>query len=107
MQKKADKDQPSEMVQTMRYLSLVGHLGLVMIFSVGGGLALGLFLDRWLETKAIFTVVLLLVGVGAGFANTYRTICLMDVPEKRDFKRGEKSGIYNAHHGNGTNSSET
>ncbi len=97
MKKQTDRNQRSELAQTMRYLSLVGHLGLVMIFSVGGGLIAGLFMDRWLETKAIFTVLLLLVGVGSGFTGIYQVISKMEFSSK-GFNNDEKSGINDAYH---------
>ena len=44
---------------------IVFDLGLRLGISVGVGLGLGLLLDNWLGTRPIFTLIGMLVGIGA------------------------------------------
>ena len=64
----------------LKYIGLVTELGLIVVISIGGGLLLGLWLDNKLGTKALFTVVLLFLGIGAAFFNVYRMV----MPRKKD-----------------------
>lgn len=59
--------------ETFKILPLITQLGLVMITSVGMTTALGLWLDRRLETSYI-TVVLFFVGAAAGCQGVYRLV---------------------------------
>jgi ATP synthase protein I len=36
------------------------------------GLAIGYYTDRWLGTSPLFTLLLLVLGIAAGFYNMYR-----------------------------------
>jgi ATP synthase protein I len=49
-------------------------VGLTLVFSTFIGLAIGLWLDRVLHTRPIFTIVMLLVGIAAGFVNIFRSV---------------------------------
>lgn len=62
-----DKD-TKQMVIQMSYASSAGIAMVLMIF---GGLYLGIHLDRKFGTGYIYTVILLLVGIIAGFRNLY------------------------------------
>ena len=56
------------------YLALTMQLGLTMAGSIGLGLAVGYFLDRWLGTKGILLIVFILLGVLGGGVTCYRQI---------------------------------
>ncbi|MGA2986208.1 MAG: AtpZ/AtpI family protein [Terriglobia bacterium] len=56
-------------------------LGIVLPAGAVGGLGLGWVLDRWLHTKPIFTVILCLVGAGAGIIDILR---ILTRAEKQD-----------------------
>jgi len=56
------------------YFGLVTQLGLIIIVTILVGLGIGLFLDRILHLKGIFTVTFILIGIAAGFMNAYREI---------------------------------
>jgi len=43
------------------------------VASTFGGLALGYYLDRYLGTSPWFTIILLIMGIAAGFINIYTT----------------------------------
>lgn len=42
-----------------------------MVLSTLLGLAIGYYLDQWLDTKPILTIIMLLFGIAAGFRNVY------------------------------------
>jgi ATP synthase protein I len=58
----------------LRYLALVGEVGLILVVCIGGGLLAGVLLDRWLGTSPAFTLVLLLAGIAAGFLQVFRLL---------------------------------
>lgn len=62
----------------LKYLALVGEVGLVIVGSIGGGLLAGILLDRWLGTSPVLTVVLLLTGIAAGFLQMFRLLLPKD-----------------------------
>lgn len=49
-------------------------LGWDLALPIFGGTLLGHFLDRWLQTRYVFTLGLLVLGIGSGFYNVARTI---------------------------------
>jgi ATP synthase protein I len=73
-----DKDTKKTAIQ-MAYASSVGIAMVIMIF---GGLYLGIYLDRKFGTGYKFTVILLLVGIVAGFRNLYVLIKKISRNEK-------------------------
>lgn len=46
--------------------------GIELVAAIGAGAAIGYFLDNWLETKPLFIIVFLLLGIATGFYNVYR-----------------------------------
>ena len=60
------------------YLALTMQLGLTMAGSIGLGLAIGYFLDRWLGAKGILLVVFILLGILGGGITCYRQIMDLD-----------------------------
>ncbi len=52
---------------------LIG-VGWFIGISIAGGIIGGVYLDRWLETSVIFTLVGLFVGLVVAFWGTYRMI---------------------------------
>lgn len=46
----------------LKYLALVTQVGLALVFVVALFTILGVYLDRWLGTRAIFTLLFVLVG---------------------------------------------
>ena len=49
----------------------VGTIGTHMVVSTFVGLAIGYYLDKWLDTKPIMLLIFLFVGIAAGFKNVY------------------------------------
>lgn len=66
------------------HLTIVMQLGLTMVGSIAFCFAIGFYLDRWLHTKGIFTVIFIILGIVGGAITVYRQI--MEVVE--DGKNG-------------------
>lgn len=62
-----DKDIRNSAMQ-MAYAS---SIGIAMVLTIFGCLLLGVYLDRKFDSGNVFTLLLLLVGIGAGFRNLY------------------------------------
>ena len=61
----------NEYISSLMKASVVGiHL----VTATFVGLAIGYFLDKWLGTKPIMTIILLLFGIAAGYKNMYMEI---------------------------------
>lgn len=52
----------------------LSSLGLTLVFSTFIGFGLGWFLDKLLQTRPFLTILLLLLGIVAGFVNVYRSV---------------------------------
>jgi len=53
-------------------LALLLTIGTRLVASTFTGLAIGYYTDRWLGTSPLFTLLLLVLGIAAGFYNMYR-----------------------------------
>ena len=80
-----DNDTKKTAIQ-MAYASSIGIAMVLMIF---GGLYFGVYLDRKFETGYIFTVLLLLAGVIAGFRNIY--VLIKKIPDEKPLIKYLKS----------------
>ena len=69
--------------------ALVMQVGLTMAGSILFCLAIGYYLDKWLNLKGVFTVIFILLGVAGGSVTVYRQI--MKSTEE-DQKKGGKDG---------------
>ena len=52
-------------------MAYAASLGIAMVIAIFGSLLIGVYLDRKLGTRHIFTPIFLIVGIGAGFRNFY------------------------------------
>ncbi len=57
--------------QLYKSLGFLSSVGISLVASILIGLAMGVYLDRWLETSPLLTLVMLLIGVISGFRNVY------------------------------------
>ena len=48
------------------------RVGLEIVTSTMIGLAIGFFLDRWLDTRPLFLILFAILGIAAGFINLYQ-----------------------------------
>jgi F0F1-type ATP synthase assembly protein I len=53
-------------------------LGWNLAIPIFGGAILGYLLDEWLKTLPIFTLGLIVLGIGIGFYNYYTTVRKLD-----------------------------
>jgi len=60
------------------YIGLITELGLSVVISILIGLFAGLWLDRRFGFNGIFTIILLICGVIAGFISAYKLIKEVD-----------------------------
>jgi F0F1-type ATP synthase assembly protein I len=67
-------------------------LGWDLALPIFGGVLIGYLLDRALGTRYVFTLGLLLFGIGTGFYNVIRSIQHMDQCTRRQADRGGKRG---------------
>ena len=56
------------------YFGLVIQLGLVIVVCILVGLGIGIFLDKFFNTRGIFLVIFLIMGIIAGFMSAYKDI---------------------------------
>lgn len=87
-------------VSALRYMALIGHLGLVMVIAVGATLYIGMLIDRQFGTKAVFTIIFVFIGISGGFLGVYRAICSMEF-QNNGFNSEDKSGITDGCHEDG------
>ena len=57
-----------------RQLAGLSSLGITFAAAIAIGAAIGIGLDRWLETSPWFTIFFFLFGVAAGFANLLKDL---------------------------------
>ncbi|MFA5515157.1 MAG: AtpZ/AtpI family protein [Desulfuromonadales bacterium] len=72
------EDRP-RLIRTLGFLS---SIGISMVAATFIGLAMGYYLDRWLETSPWLTLIFLLFGIIAGFRNIF-------ILTQRELKRQE------------------
>ena len=78
----------NEYVNSLLKASVVGiHL----VTATFVGLAIGYFLDKWLGTKPVLTIIFLLFGIAAGYKNMYLEIKgIHGIGKKRDETKAKK-----------------
>ncbi len=58
----------------MKNIVLITQVGLSVISSILLGLWIGIKLDKWLGTKYIFSIIMILLGIASGFLQAYKLI---------------------------------
>ena len=71
-------------------LGMALKVGVEFVSAVGVGVAIGLLLDYWLETKPWLMIVFFLLGSAAGFLNIFRTMSGYGYVAGYSAKDGEK-----------------
>lgn len=54
-----------------RGLAMIASMGIAMVVSTLIGLVIGIYLDRFFDTKPWLTLIFLIFGIAAGFRNIY------------------------------------
>lgn len=70
--------------QLFKSLSFLSSVGISMVAATFIGLAMGYYLDRWLETGPWLTLAFLLLGIASGFRNIF-------ILTRRELRRQQKS----------------
>ncbi|MFH1848348.1 MAG: AtpZ/AtpI family protein [Candidatus Omnitrophota bacterium] len=56
------------------YLQLITQIGLTIVIPIILGILAGVYMDKRLGLKGIFTVAFLLIGIAGGFYSAYKQI---------------------------------
>jgi len=65
-------------------MTLATQIGLTMAGSIVLCFAVGILLDRWLNTKGLFITIFILLGIGGGGWTVYRQIMKAYDPDKSE-----------------------
>ncbi len=55
-------------------LSLVSQIGIMILVSILGCTLVGKYIDEKLNTRYIFTIIMMLLGIGGAFMSVYKTL---------------------------------
>ncbi len=69
-----------ELFKTLGFMS---SAGISLVAAILIGLAMGYYIDKWLDTRPIFTLFMMVMGVISGFRNVY-------LLTKRELKRQQQ-----------------
>ncbi len=69
----AEKQEQTNRDEDTESMSVGLRAGAELVTSIAAGGFIGYWLDVWLETKPIFLIAMLLLGVITGFVNVWRT----------------------------------
>lgn len=75
----------------MENIAIVSQVGFTMAGSILLCLAVGYFLDKWLGTRGIFTIIFIILGIAGGGVTVYRQITqIVDLRDKRNSSAGKQ-----------------
>ena len=60
--------------QIAQALSLLSQLSIMMLVSIFGCFFIGKFIDTKLNTRPIFMMIFLILGIGGAFMSVYKTV---------------------------------
>lgn len=69
-------------LEVLQYLGLLTQFGITMVAAILVGFFVGHYIDRWLRTGILMTIIFLIFGVVAGFLNVYRMIKRLEDTKK-------------------------
>ncbi|NLC70020.1 MAG: AtpZ/AtpI family protein [Desulfuromonadaceae bacterium] len=81
--------------QLVRSLGMVSSIGVCMVASTVIGLAMGYYLDKWLDTSPWCTLIFLVFGIVSGFRNIY-------ILTRRELKRQQEQNHRDKGNGDGS-----
>ena len=64
-----------------KYLSLITQIGMTIVVAVAIGTLIGLYLDKVLGTKIIFTLIFIFIGAASGIWSSYQQITKISIDE--------------------------
>jgi len=71
--KETEEKKHADKFEDTESMSVGLRAGAELITSIAAGGLIGYGLDRWLDTKPIFLIAMLILGVITGFVNVWRT----------------------------------
>jgi len=74
---------PARSSGLFRQLGQAGSVGAMLAACIFVGTGLGVLLDRWLGTRPWLTLLLLVLGIAAGFYNVFRMLAALQRDSKR------------------------
>lgn len=60
-----------DLKKSIKTLGYVSSIGIAMAISIVLGAFIGYYIDQWLGTQPVFTLVFLALGIAAAFKNLY------------------------------------
>lgn len=66
----------------MKNLVLITQVGISLLTPILLGFWIGSLLDKWIGTDWIFSIIIMIFGVIAGFINTYKLITKLNPVEE-------------------------
>ena len=79
----SDQKKKRVLMPLFREALLAMSLGWDLAIPIFGGVIIGYFLDRWLDSSPTFTLGLLLVGIGVGYYNVVRFIRKVTIKKRQ------------------------
>lgn len=64
----------NDYLEVGKMLSLISQIGITMVVSIFLTFFLGRYIDNLLNTKPIFTLISLVIGVGGAFVSAYKLV---------------------------------
>lgn len=71
---KNNKSNYDDVKEVFKFLPLVSQIGLTIVGSIGISLLIGYYLDKYFQTKPLFLIIFLFVGLISGFYNVYVSV---------------------------------
>ncbi len=69
----------------------LSSVGLTLVFSTFIGFGLGWLLDKLFKTRPFLSILLLLLGIVAGFVNVYRSVKAEQEPDEDSMEEDERT----------------
>lgn len=66
------KDNNEKDRSALKNLALISQVGISIITPILLGVYIGQFIDKKLGTNGVFSIILILIGTGAGFLNIFK-----------------------------------
>ena len=67
----------------------LASIGIMLVVSTVIGLFIGIYMDRWLGTHPVFTIIMLLFGIAAGFVNLFKEVGKIDRHKNKSEKEND------------------
>ena len=74
----------------MKALVLITQVGISLVTPIVLCALFGVWIDKRVGTKWIFSVIFILLGIASGFLNAYRLIMSVNKTEKKEEKISER-----------------